>query len=166
MVRYNAWCLKRCLPDGVTRPVPGTTQPKTKSDCCNKLKLTLHGDAAAVNVKYMKGTYHFAGTVNNHDYWTGPTIMTKDGSQVMALWYYFYNFNSPMGWRMHTNDSLGGGSASVFGPDTKCPRDQADGWRYGKVGSGKDIQWKCLGMFIFVLKFILLDKYYLINLSS
>ena len=80
--------------------------------------------------------------------------MTKDGPQVMALWYYFYNFNSQMGWRMHSNDSLGGGPASVFGPDTKCPRDQADGWRHydgsAIVESGTDVQWECLGISIFL----------------
>ena len=47
MVSYNAWCMNRCLPDGVTTPVPGPTTPKTQADCCNQLKLTLHGDAAA-----------------------------------------------------------------------------------------------------------------------
>ena len=42
MVSYNAWCMNRCLPDGVTTPVPGPTTPKTQADCCNQLKLTLH----------------------------------------------------------------------------------------------------------------------------
>ena len=51
MVSYNAWCMNRCLPDGVTTPVPGPTTPKTQADCCNQLKLTLHNDAAT-NVGY------------------------------------------------------------------------------------------------------------------
>ena len=63
MVSYNAWCMNRCLPDGVTTPVPGPTTPKTQADCCNQLKLTLHNDAAT-NVGYLEGTYMFAGTVN------------------------------------------------------------------------------------------------------
>ena len=141
MVSYNAWCMKRCLPDGVTTPVPEPTTPKTNADCCNRLKLKLHGDAAA-NVGYLEGTYDFAGTVNGHDYWT------KDGFRVRALWYSIMN-----GWRMATNSSLGGSSGSVFGPDTKCPRDyHADGWRYyyDKVKSGTDIKWECLGNFHFV----------------
>ena len=143
MASYNAWCMKRCLPDGVTTPAPAPTTPKTKSDCCNQLNLTLQGDAAAT-VGYLEGTYDFAGTVNGRDYWT------KGGGQVMALWYSIMN-----GWRMFTEGSLGGSSGSVFGPDTKCPRDQADGWEHydgsAIVDSGEGIQWECLGMSIFGL---------------
>ena len=154
MVSYNAWCMKRCLPDGVTTPVPEPTTPKTNADCCNKLKLKLHGDAAA-NVGYLEGTYDFAGTVNGRDYWTKDT-----GGQVFALWYSIMN-----GWIMFYESSLGGSGGSVFGPNVDCPMDQADGWRYfngmDTVDSGTDIQWECLGIFFFVLHFIdLLDIMY------
>ena len=142
MVSYNAWCMKRYLPDGVTTPVPEPIKPKTESDCCNKLELTLYGDTAE-NIAYLGGTYDFEGTVNGHDYWT------KDGFKVRALWYSIMN-----GWRMSSNSSLGGISGLVFGPDTKCPRDQVDGWRHydgsAIVDSGTDIQWKCLGISILV----------------
>ena len=139
MVSYNAWCMKRCLPDGVTTPVPEPTTPKTNADCCNKLKLKLHGDTAA-NVGYLEGTYDFAGTVNGRDYWTKDT-----GGQVFALWYSIMN-----GWIMFYDSSLGGSGGSVFGPNVDCPTDQADGWRHydgsAIVESGTDIQWECLGI--------------------
>ena len=45
MASYNAWCMKRCLLDGETTPVPEITTPKTESDCCNKLKLTFFQNA-------------------------------------------------------------------------------------------------------------------------
>ena len=100
---------------------------------------------------YLGGIYDIEGTVNGRDYWT------KDGFRVRALWYSIWN-----GWRMASNSSLGGSSGLVFGPDTNCPRDQTDGWRYydgsAIVDSCKDIQWKCLSMFSFVLKFILLEE--------
>ena len=135
--------MKRCLPDGVTTPAPVPTTPKTKADCCNKLKLTLHGDAAA-NVAYLEGTYDFAGTVNGRDYWT------KDDS--MALWYSIMS-----GWRMFSKSSLGGSSGSVFGPNVDCPTDQTDGWSHydgsAIVDSGTDIQWECLGIYISIFVF-------------
>ena len=138
MVSYNAWCMKRCLADGVTTPVPGPTTPKTQADCCNQLKLTLHNDAAT-NVGYLEGTYIFVGTVNGRDYWT-----KDNGFQVMALWYSVMN-----GWRMFLESSLGGSSGSVFGPNIDCPTDQAHGWRYydgSAIVESPDILWECLGI--------------------
>ena len=140
MVSYNAWCMKKCLPDGVTTPVPAPTTPKSKSDCCNQLKLTLHGDAAD-DVGYLEGTYDFAGMVNGRDYWIMDT-----GSEIQPLWYSIFN-----GWRMSFNNaSLGGGSGTLFGPDTICPRDQADGWEhFNGVGIvDTELQWECLGISI------------------
>ena len=144
MASYNAWCMKRCLPDGVTTPAPGPTTPKTKSDCCNKLKLTLNGDAVA-DIGSYEGTYDFAGTTNGRDYWT-----MDSGSEVFPLWFSILN-----GWRMSFNvASLGGSSGVVFGPDTMCPGDQADGWKYynGSVGFvDTSIQWECLGTYFHLL---------------
>ena len=140
MSNYNAWCMKRCLADGVTTPAPTPTTPKTKSDCCNKLKLTLRGDTAN-DIGGMEGTYDFAGTVNGREYWKMGT-----GSQVPHLWFSIFK-----GWRMHSNDGqLGSASGTVFGPQTKCPRDQTDGWKHFNGGAVVDslLQWECLGICI------------------
>ena len=132
--------MKRCLPDGVTTPATTPTTPKTKSDCCNKLKLTLQGDSAA-DIGVLQGTYDFAGTVNGRDYWKMDTAL---GIKAY-LWFSILN-----GWRMAFNDAqLGTAFGSVFGPDTICPRDQADGWKHFKPGAGNVVtmlQWDCLGI--------------------
>ena len=100
-----------------------------------------------------------AGTVNDQDYWTMNLGYSINGETVVALWY------SEYGWRMFLSSSLGGSSGSIFGPETLCPGDQADGWSHYNgvdvVDSGTDIQWECLGIFFFVLHFIdLLDIMY------
>ena len=127
--------------DGVTTQAP--------EPCCNKLKLTINGNAAS-HVSYLEGTYDMAGTVNGHDYWTMDLGYMINGQTEVALWY-------SNGWKMFVASSLGGSSGSVFGPATLCPGDQADGWSHYNgamvVDSGTDIQWECLGIFFFKHEF-------------
>ena len=134
MASYNAWCMKRCLPDGVTTSAPESTTPKNKSDCCNKLYLTVY-DSYYVN--FFEGVYEFTGTVNGHEYW-----IHSGGSY--ALWYSILN-----GWRGSYLSSLGGTSGYIFGPETSCPTDEGVWSHYDStaiVESGSGVKWECLGI--------------------
>ena len=134
MASYNAWCMKRCLPDGVTTPAPESTTPKTKSDCCNKLELRVDDN---YYVNFLEGFYEFTGTVNGHEYWI------HSGGNY-ALWYTILD-----GWRGSYLSSLGGTSGFIFGPETSCPTDEG-GWSHydntAIVESGSGVKWECLGI--------------------
>ena len=135
MASYNAWCMKRCLPDGVTTPAPMPTTPKTESDCCNKLKLTVDD---SYYVAFLAGVYEFTGMVNGREYWTH--------SSGYALW---HAITSSL--RVSYLSSLGGSSGFLFGEMADCPTDDG-GWEYydssaGAVLDGSSgLQWECLGI--------------------
>ena len=135
MASYNAWCMKRCLIDGETTPVPEITTPRTESDCCNRLKLTVDD---SYSVKFLEGVYEFKGMVNGRDYWIN--------SNGYALWHVIYS-----GLRVSYESSLGGSSGFLFGQMAECPTDEG-GWEYYDSSAGASfdgssgLQWECLGI--------------------
>ena len=142
MVSYNAWCMNRYLTAGETTPVPETTTPKTKSDCCNKLNLTVDD---SYYVTFLSGTYEFTGTVNNWEYWT------HSGGNY-GLWH-----SLKSGWRGSYMSGLGGASGFLFGEMTSCPTDEQE-WRYYDSSAGdildgsSGLQWECLGNQLLLMK--------------